>query len=122
MMRNYMTIELKGLRFFSGHGLYPGEAEAGNEFEVDVLLQYETPEKPITSIDETVNYAAVFKIVQSEFSIRQDLLETCAMKITDELYKTFPVLVKQVVSIKKLMPLLTNFTGLLGVTYTRLHK
>jgi dihydroneopterin aldolase len=100
----------------------PGKPKPGNEFEVDVLLQYETPEKPITSIDETVNYAAVFKIVQSEFSVRQDLLETCAMNITDELYKTFPVLVKQVVSIKKLMPLLTNFTGLLGVTYTRLHK
>lgn len=117
-----MTIELKGLRFFADHGLYAEEAKTGNEFEVEVILEYKAPKDLITSIDQIINYVEVYQIVQKEFGIRHQLLETCAMKIGDELYNNFPIINKINISIKKLTPLLINFVGTLGVSYNKVYK
>jgi 7,8-dihydroneopterin aldolase/epimerase/oxygenase len=121
-MPGYFTIELKGLRFFATHGMYEEEAKVGNEFEVDILVDYNAPEKIISSIDQTVNYAEVFRIVQDEFAHRRQLLETCAMQIADRLQKQFPQIEKLTISIRKLSPPITNFTGSVGVVYSKDFK
>lgn len=117
-MTGHFTIELKGLRFFAQHGMYEEEAKVGNEFEVDVSVVHSAPEKMISSIDQTVNYAEIFRIVQDEFSHRRQLLETCAMQIAGRLQKQFPEIEKLTISIRKLNPPITNFSGSVGVTYT----
>lgn len=116
-MSAQFTIELKGLRFFAHHGLYEEEAKLGNEFEVDVSIAYKAPETIVSSIDETINYAEVFRIVKDEFSQRKHLLETCAMQIADRLQKQFPQMEKLTISIKKLNPPITNFVGSVGIIY-----
>jgi len=122
MMKGLMTIELKGLRFFADHGLYADEARTGNEFEINVSLEYPAPDQTISSIHQTIDYAVVYEIIREEFSIRQELLETCAMKISSELHKSFPGITRVQISIDKLTPLITNFIGSLGVTYTCTYK
>ncbi len=121
-MNGYLTIELKALRLFGNHGLYAEELKTGNSFEVDVLLEYKAPEKPVESIIETIDYVAAYSLIKKVFAGREDLLETCAMNIAAELHQNFPQIIKVVVSIKKLTAPLTNFTGTLGVTYTGLYK
>jgi dihydroneopterin aldolase len=122
MTNGHMTIELKGLRFFSDHGLYAEELKTGNEFEIDVTIEYNAPAEIIRSIDETLDYVEAYGIVQSAFGVRQQLLETSAMKIAEALHHRFSFVTKTVISIRKVAPLLTNFVGSLGVTYTRLFK
>jgi dihydroneopterin aldolase len=111
------TIELKGLRFFAEHGLYPEEQLIGNEFEVDVAIHYQAPER-ITSIKETINYVDVFHIVKENFMKRQQLLETCALQIAGKLQEHFPQISQLTISIRKLNPPISNFTGSVGFTYT----
>jgi dihydroneopterin aldolase len=112
------TIELKGLRFFAEHGLYEEEAKLGNEFEVDISIDYKAPQEVISSIDQTVNYVEIFRIVRDEFSQRKNLLETCAMQIANTLQEQFTQIERLTISIRKLNPPITNFTGTVGVIYT----
>ena len=118
-MKGNFTIELKRLRFFAEHGLYEEENLVGNEFEVDVSIDHKAPEEVITSIDQTVNYVEIFRIVQDEFSKRKQLLETCAMLIAERLQKQFAGIEKLTISIKKMNPPITNFTGSVGITYNK---
>ena len=121
-MSAHFTIELIGLRFFADHGMYQEERKVGNEFEVDISIDCKAPKKEITSIDQTINYVEVFRIVQEEFVERKLLLETCAMRIAEKLHEQFPEIVKLVISIKKLNPPITNFSGYVGITYSRVFK
>ena len=116
------TIELKCLRFFAHHGLYAEEAKVGNEFEVDVSIAYKAAETIVSSIEQTINYAEVFRIVKDEFSQRKDLLETCAMQIADRLQKQFPQIESLTISIKKLNAPIANFVGSVGVAFTKAFK
>jgi 7,8-dihydroneopterin aldolase/epimerase/oxygenase len=118
-MPGQFNIELKGLRFFAGHGMYEEEYKVGNEFEVDISIDTLAPELQINSLAQTVDYVAVYRIVQEEFRIRQYYIETCAMQIADKLELQFPQINKIIISIRKLNAPITNFTGSVGVTYTR---
>ena len=57
-------IELKGLQFYSFHGLYAEEKKVGGEFVVDVLAKLDSSHHEVSSIKETVNYAEVFEIIK----------------------------------------------------------
>jgi dihydroneopterin aldolase len=50
------------------------------------------------------------------------VLETCAMQIADRLQKQFPQIEKLTISIRKLSPPITNFTGSVGVVYSKDFK
>jgi dihydroneopterin aldolase len=118
----HFIIELKNMRFFAEHGMYPEEIKVGNDFEVDISIMQKSPKKKITSIEQTVNYVEVYRIVQEEFSERKYLLETCAMQIADRIQEQFPEIEELTVSIRKLNPPITNFSGSVGITYTKSFK
>ena len=113
------TIELNGLRLFEGPGLYAEEGLVGNEFEIDIAIDYTASLKAVSTIDQTVNYVEVYQIIQDEFRQRQDLLETHAIHIADRLEKQFPGIESLRIYIRKLHPPISNFMGSVGVTYTR---
>lgn len=115
-MAGLLTIELNGLRFFAEHGMYAEEIKIGNEFEVDLCIGYQAPEKLIVSIEQTINYVDAYLIVKEEMAEPKHLLETCAMKIIDRLHNHFKEIEKIQITIKKLAPPITNFTGSVGVT------
>jgi dihydroneopterin aldolase len=84
---NYTTT-LTGLEFFSFHGLYPEEKLMGAIFRVDVSVLCHV-DKPITSLEEAVNYEIIYKTVKEQMAIPEDLLETVAQKIISVLQKEF---------------------------------
>lgn len=116
------TIELRNLRFFARHGLYEEERKTGNEFEVDVSLEYAAPGALVLTIDQTINYAEVFRIVREEFAKDRDLLETCAMELADRLEQAFPQLDRLKISIRKLHPPISHFSGSVGIEYSRVIR
>lgn len=118
-MSSSFTIELKNLRFFAEHGLYAEEAAAGNEFEINIALTTKAPETTLISLEETINYAAVYQTVKDIFTDRQALLETVAMNIAAALKKRFPALRKASVQITKLHPPISYFNGSVSVTYKK---
>ena len=116
------TIALEGLRFFADHGLYEEEKKVGNEFQVDIQLERKAPKKVVHSIDQTINYVEVFQIVQKVFRDRKLLLETCAMEVAEEIEKQIPDLEKLSITIRKVSPPITNFSGSVSVNYSKSYK
>jgi len=121
-LAGHFNIELKGLRFFAEHGMYAEEIKVGNQFEVDIIVECRSPKKVITSIEQTINYVEIFRIVQEEFAVRRSLLETVAMHIAQKIEDQFSDLEKLTISIRKLNPPITNFTGSVSVTYSKTFK
>ncbi len=121
-MAGQLTIELKGLRFFAEHGMYAEEIKIGNEFEVDLCISYKLPKKSIDSIEQTINYVDVYRIVKAEMAEPKHLLETCAIKIVDRLHNYFKQIEKIQINVKKLAPPITNFTGSVGVSIYKEFK
>ena len=121
-MSAYFTIQLNNLRFFAEHGMYEEERAVGNEFEVNISLEVKAPKEKIKSLEDTINYAEVYRIVNEIFSMRKPLLETLAMEIAEELKKEFSSIKSLSVQIIKLNPPITSFTGSVSVTYERSYK
>ena len=114
-----MTIELRDLHFHAFHGLYPEERKAGNDFRVWLQVDYQPPEEVITAIEDTINYAALFDIVQKAMNSPVDLLETLVMEIADTIHVRFPQVIKISISIHKLHPPIAQFTGEVGVKFEK---
>lgn len=108
------TIELKQLYFFSFHGMYEEERRVGGEFSVDLFIKY-TSDNAITCIDETINYALLYKIVKEEMIIPRDLLETIAQSIVEMIFRTYPIVKEIEVYIEKKHPPIKGFAGSVGV-------
>lgn len=106
-----MTIALNELHFFAFHGLYPEEQKTGNEFEVNLEVQYEVGDSPLLRLESTVNYERLFEMVKNQMKGREDLLETVAMKIADTIHHEFPVVKEITIRIEKLHPPIRQFTG-----------
>ncbi len=121
-MAGSITVELQGLRFFALCGIYEQEERLESEVEVNLQLQYKAPDEVITELEETVDYTAAYTIVKDGLRERNRLLETVVMKICDQLYERFSRLEKITLSVRKLTPPITNFTGSVGVTYTRVFQ
>ena len=113
------VIQLQHLRFFGHHGLYEEEALIGNEFEVNLTLETEAPDDVVVRIEDTINYAAVYVIVQQIFNQREALLETTVMKMANAIKDEFPALKKISIQLTKLHPPIASFTGSVSVTYNK---
>ena len=110
-----ITIHLNNLVFFAFHGVYDEERILGNDYEVNVALDIDTVER-ITMIEETVNYQALYKIIQQRMNIATLLLETVAQDLVDEIHRADKRIKNIIVTIQKKYPPLAAFEGSVGVT------
>jgi len=111
------TIELKNLQFFSFHGLYEEEKKAGGEFVVDVFAKFPAGKNNVTSIDETINYSALYVIVKEEMSQPRELLETLAQSIVEKIHTRYSSLKEIEIRIEKKNPPIIGYTGSVAVKY-----
>jgi dihydroneopterin aldolase len=112
------TINLHNLIFYAFHGVYDEERILGNEFEVNVSIGFDADEQ-IISLEQTVNYASVYKIVKQRMAIPTPLLETLAQELTHEIHD-FDNRIKSIsVSVKKKDPPISNMEGSVAVHYKK---
>ncbi len=75
-------IELKGLKFFAYHGLYDYEKKNGGWFNIDVSFHCDASNAiENDSIEGTVNYEEIYKIVKEEMGVPSSLIEHVAGRI-----------------------------------------
>ena len=113
-------IELKGLQFYSFHGLYEEEKKIGGEFVVDVLAKLDSTHHEVSSIEETVNYAEVFGIVKKEMDQPRELLETLTQSIAEKIHSKFSSIKEIEVRVEKKVPPITGFRGTVAATYRKI--
>lgn len=99
------NIRLEKMRFYAYHGVMEQERRVGNDFEVTVDVNYPF-EKAMESDDlnDTMNYAELYAIVEREMNIPSQLLEHVAGRIINAIKKEFPEAEAGELSITKLRP------------------
>ena len=98
-------IFLNGLRFHAFHGVMPQERLTGNDYRVDLKIDFPL-EKAVGSddVNDTLNYATVYTAVKEEMDIPNQLIERVAYRIADRLFRTFKVINEVEIKVEKCNP------------------
>lgn len=118
-MTDLLTISLNNVRFRAYHGMHPEERQKGNDFVVNMQVSYESSSGIITSLDDTIDYAILFDIINTTMQRPVDLLETLVETIAHAVHDRFPQVKEVTVSVEKLNPPIDKFSGSATVKYSR---
>lgn len=98
-------IYLRNVRFHAFHGVLPQERIVGNDYLVNLVLDYDFSSAMQTDdLQETLNYAEVYQKVREEMAVPSKLLEHVAGRIAHRLFSDFPEIQKLQLSITKVNP------------------
>ena len=86
-------VRLEKLRFRAFHGVLEQERMVGGEFVVTLRIGYPW-QAAMTSDDvsDTLDYAAVYRLVEREMAVPSRLLEHVAGRIVNALLRDFPLI------------------------------
>lgn len=116
-MSNLLSISLNNVRFRAYHGLYPEERKKGNDFVVNMQVKYEAKAGIIASLEDTIDYSELFRIINLVMLEPVDLLETVVQTIAYKVHEKFPQIKEIVVSVEKLNPPIDKFSGTAAVSF-----
>ncbi len=98
-------IYLRNVRFHAFHGVLPQEGIVGNDYFVNLVLDYDFSSAMKTdNLEGTLNYAEVYQKVREEMAVPSKLLEHVAGRIAHRLFSDFPEIQKLQLSITKVNP------------------
>ena len=98
-------IYLRNVRFHAFHGVLPQEGIVGNDYLVNLVLDYYFSSAMKTDdLQGTLNYAEVYQKVREEMAVPSKLLEHVAGRIAHRLFSDFPEIQKLQLSITKVNP------------------
>ena len=98
-------IYLRNVRFHAFHGVLPQERIVGNDYLVNLVLDYDFSSAIQTDeLQGTLNYAEVYQKVREEMAVPSKLLEHVAGRIAHRLFSDFPEIQKLQLSITKVNP------------------
>lgn len=93
------------MRFHAFHGVLPQERVVGNDYVVDVTINYDFSHAMETDeLDDTINYASVYLLVKEEMEKPSKLLEHLVGRIGNSLMERYPSITDVSVSVTKQNP------------------
>jgi dihydroneopterin aldolase len=110
-----MRISLNKLLFVGYHGLYPEEKKLGNNYAVEIDIDFNPKQAIIDQLDQTIDYVHVYAIVKKWMEIPTPLLETLVGKIADDILSSQILANKVFVKITKLHLPISSFEGNVSV-------
>lgn len=114
------VITLSGMHFYAFHGCFKEEQEIGTYFDVDLTLEADLDQACNSdNINDTVNYLAVYRVVQREMMKPSHLLEHVASRISDAVFAEFAPVEKIQVKVSKLNPPLGGHLDRVSVSLSR---
>ena len=93
------------MKFYAYHGVSRQETNVGNYFTVDLSYSFPMDKACLSDdINDTVNYADVYKVVKNEMERPSKLLEHLTGRIFETLKSDFPQLSYLKINVSKLNP------------------
>lgn len=120
-MSNLLTISLNNVRFRAYHGVHPEERQKGNDFVVNMQVTYAPNSGIIGSLEDTIDYADLFAIINTTMQRPVDLLETLVQTIAHGVHQQFPYVKEVTVSVEKLNPPIDKFSGSAAVSFKAVY-
>lgn len=98
-------IILEDMEFYAYHGCFDEEQVIGNRFLINLEIETDTEHGERTdSLDKTVNYQEVYKIVDQHMQQKSRLLENVARRILDSVLASIPRIIFARIKISKMNP------------------
>ena len=98
-------IRLNNIRLFARHGVMGQEQLTGGDFTVTIAVGYDFSRAMETDdVDDTLNYAELFRIVKEQMDIPSRLLEHVAGRIATEVFNQWPDIQYVSIQITKVNP------------------
>lgn len=98
-------IFLKDVRFHAYHGVLKQEQMVGNDYLVNLVVNYDfTCAMETDELDETVSYADLFELVKEEMAIPSKLLEHVVGRIGKRIFSEYSSIRDIHLSITKINP------------------
>ena len=96
---------LNNVRFHAHHGVLPQERITGGEFIVSLRAKYPL-DKAMRSdnVDDTLNYAEIFEIINKEMQKPSCLLENVAGRIGKSIFEAMPEIESLDITVAKANP------------------
>ena len=116
-MADLLSISLHNVRFRAYHGLYPEERQKGNDFVVNMRVGYIPRKEVIMKLEDTIDYSAIFEIINACMQKPVDLLETLVQTMARDIHERFPIVREVMVTIEKLNPPIDGFSGSASVSF-----
>jgi len=122
MSAHIMTIQLNDVKFYGYHGLYKEEQKVGNNFIVNLSIEFIPVSHKITSISETIDYVQVYHLVNTRMKIPTPLLETIVVDIADSIFEKFSIAQKVNIQITKEKVYIHTLNGNMSVALSKTRE
>jgi len=100
-----IKVALEGAEFFAYHGYYPEEQVIGTCFLVDIQVGfYANIDVEKDNLSNTVNYEALYNIIEEEMQHTRKVIESVAQSILNRIKKEFDFIEMAEVTIRKQRP------------------
>ncbi len=109
------TVHLRDIKFFAFHGVYEEEKLTGNEFEVNLTVEFDRGSVG-NDLSRTIDYVLLFEILKTEMNAPRALLETVAESAVAAIYLSYPFVHSVKIEIWKLHPPIEKFQGKVGIS------
>ena len=98
-------VFLKNVRFHACHGVLPQEQVVGNDYLVNLTVDYDfTSAMETDELSGTVSYADLFYIIKEEMATPSKLLEHVAGRIGRRIFAEYPAIQQIQLAINKVNP------------------
>ncbi|MBR2778428.1 MAG: dihydroneopterin aldolase [Prevotella sp.] len=90
-MKSEGYVFLQHVRFHAFHGVMPQERQVGGDYLVSLRVGYPLEQAMKSdAVEDTLNYATLYALVEREMLQTSNLLEHVAGRIADAVVKAFP--------------------------------
>lgn len=101
--KSYIFIHDIHLRAF--HGVSKQEQKVGNDFRIDIKLEYDISKACSTdNLEDTLSYADVYQIIKEEMEMPSQLIEHVSARIVNHLFDALPAITNIFISLAKRNP------------------
>lgn len=113
-------IAIENMEFYAYHGHFSAEQVVGNKFIVQLWFETNTDMAAQTDrLDDTVNYQAVYLLIQEEMKTPAKLLEHLCNRILNKLHAAFPTIETSTLKIQKMNPPMGGQIGSVSVQLSK---
>lgn len=100
-----ISIKLNEMQFYAYHGVLAQETKVGNNYVVNICMTADLLRACETdNVEDTINYALVYDLVNTEMMQPSKLLEHVAMRIYQSIRGVFPQITSLEVRLAKNNP------------------
>jgi len=113
-------ITLKDIRIYGFHGCLIEEGQIGSEYLVNLAIKANLIKASETdSLEDTVDYVHLNKIIKEEMEVRSNLLEHVGKRIIDRVFVELPLVEHVDVTVSKVNPPIGGDVAEVSVTMVK---